>query len=311
MNQAPDTRWLVIVNPVSNRGATAERIDAIKGVLSQCGISFDLKLTRQKNHAFDLAAEGTGQYGVIVAVGGDGTVHEIVNGLFSRRNGQSKSEPLPTIGIIPSGSGNDFVKTLGIPADVYQSVQIILKGQTRAVDIGRITIDGEDRGLFHNNVGTGFDAHVNYENSRIKAVRGLAGYLSAVMKTIFKYKHPHVTLKWDGGSLDKAVLLVNTGIGRCSGGGFYLTPDAVLDDGLFDICIIESLKKLKILKELPKALDGSHTKLKEVTMFRTTSLEIESEQGLPVHADGEMLSMNAQSVKISMAEKQMTVIRGN
>ncbi len=304
-------RWLVIVNPVSNRGATAERVSAITGILNQNRISFDLHLTERKNHASELAAEKSERYSVIVAVGGDGTVHEIVNGMLNRNGGKTSDKPIPAIGIIPSGSGNDFVKALGVPADLFQSVQMIMHGRSQIVDIGRITIDGEDRGYFHNNVGAGFDAHVNYENSKIRAVRGLAGYLSAVVKTIFRYQHPRVQVRWDSGQTDKKVLLVNTGIGQCSGGGFYLTPDAVLDDGLFDVCIIDSLSKMKILKELPKALDGSHVRLKEVSMLRTASVEINSGHGIPVHADGEMLSMNARSVRLSMAAEKISVIRGS
>jgi diacylglycerol kinase (ATP) len=139
----------------------------------------------------------------------------------------------------------------------------------------------------------------------------MAAYLSAVIKTIFRYKHPRVKISWDAQELNKTVLLINTGIGQCSGGGFYLTPDAILDDGLFDVCIIDTINKLRIMKELPKALDGSHTKLKEVRMLRTEGLKITSDQGLPVHADGEMLSMNARSIGLSMASEKVTVIRGS
>ncbi len=304
-------RWLVIVNPVSNRGATAECVSGVTRILNERRIAFDLIMTQRKNHAFDIAAENSSKYRVIVAVGGDGTVHEIINGVLFDRKKNKRPTPDPVIGIIPSGSGNDFVKVLKIPVDLYRSVQIILEGQTQAVDIGNVAVDGEERGYFHNNVGAGFDAHVNYENGRIKALRGLAGYLSAVVKTVFRYRHPQATIRWNGGDMKQKVLLVNTGNGRCSGGGFFLTPEAVLDDGLFDVCVIESIGKMKIFKELPKALDGSHTKLKEVRMFRTDALTIESEHGLPVHADGEMLALNARNIQIGMIQEKINVIRAS
>lgn len=305
------SRWLVIVNPASNRGATAECVGGIKRILDEHRIAFDLVMTQRKNHAFDITAEKAAQYRLIAAVGGDGTVHEIINGVLFERKKNNRPASGPVIGIIPSGSGNDFVKVLKIPADLYRAVQIILEGRTQTVDIGSVAIDGEERGYFHNNVGAGFDAHVNYENGRIRALRGLAGYLSAVVKTVFRYRHPQATIHWNGGDMKQKVLLINTGNGRSSGGGFFLTPEAELDDGLFDVCVIESIGKMRIFKELPKALDGSHTKLKEVRMFRTDALVIESEHGLPVHADGEMLALNAKTIRLGMIPEKITVFRAS
>lgn len=277
-------------------------------ILNQKKITYDLVLTERVRQAWEVAAERGGRYGRVIAAGGDGTIHEVINGLLQARQATANALSGPRIGFIPIGSGNDFVKAVNIPADILLAVEVIEKGSTRRIDIGQICINETECRYFNNNVGVGFDARVNYETQKIKALRGLAAYLSAVLKTVFTYQHPFVRYETDGVWREQSILLIHTGNGTCSGGGFYLTPDARPDDGWLDVCVINSMSALRILKELPKAMDGSHTRVRGVTMHRTKHIRIESAQPLPVHADGEMLSLRAQTISLTMIPQMLEII---
>lgn len=290
-------RWLVIVNPVSNRGAAQKTVPALQRQLDHAGIYYDLVHTERPGHAVRLAFVHASDYSVMLAVGGDGTVHEMINGLVQYTVEKNPEFQSPTLGVIPIGSGNDYAKILSIPPDPAEAAKIILRGENRPMDIGEIIIDEKEKIYFHNNIGIGFDAYVNQRKNHVRWFRGSAAYLSAVIQSVFLYRHSFMKISWQQQSLNQKTLLTHIGIGRVSGGGFYLTPEAIPDDGVFDVCVIHSIGKLKMLKELPKALIGTHIYLKEVKIFRTPALVIESEVGIPVHADGEMIAQNARKIE--------------
>lgn len=300
-----------IVNPTSGNGSAQKLLVGFETLLGDLDLRHTILHTSAPGEASDLAKNAAGHYDVIVATGGDGTVNEVVNGLMMARRDQTPDSPAPTLGVVPVGSGNDFVKALKIPADVYRSLEILKRGVINKVDIGEFSIDAGESRFFANNVGIGFDGQVNYESSKITRLSGLAKYLSAVLKTLFAYRHPTITIRSDEDTIKAKVLLVNAGNGVSSGGGFYLTPHAALNDGALDICIIESMSKMKIIQRLPKVLDGSHVGMAGVRMFRSTMLRVESTDRLPVHADGEVVALQAGRVDVVIHPAALDVIVGS
>lgn len=300
--------YLFIVNPVSNRGKSARFLPRIERYLATRGIVHDYATTTGPGHAVTIAREKAFDYDVLVAVGGDGTVHEVANGLMQARLSNHEVKTPAGLGIVPIGSGNDFVKMIGRYRDVDDAIACLETHRLMPLDIGELTVDGQVPIFFTNNVGIGFDAFVNAESLKIKVVKGVLMYLAAALKSIFQYDHPIVEWEADGARQSDKVLLINAGNGRCSGGGFYLTPDAEINDGRLDVCVIRSLTKRGILMKLPKTFSGAHRDLEDVRLFRTTDLQIRSSNDLPIHADGEVISLKAHEVRIRILPSALRVL---
>ncbi len=170
-----------------------------------------------------------------------------------------------SIGIIPAGSGNDFIKSLRYPKRLADALDIVLAGKVRRVDAGIVTctaatpdestVETHHR-LFLNGVGVGFDATVAAKMRTIRYLSGTAVYLLAVLQTLGKYKAPHFTIAIDGAERVGHNLLIAIGNGRCAGGRFYLTPDAVVDDGLLDLCVVKDVGVARILRLMPLVMVG-------------------------------------------------------
>ena len=297
MNSQTD-KFIFILNPAAGRGRTAEMGDKLQVQLANSGLDFELHRTTQPRHARDLARAKAANNTCLVACGGDGTTHEVLNGLIAAR--QDNPSCNAKMSILAAGTGNDFVKNLQIPTDISRFVDVLKRGATIKADVGLLEVDGEFRCFFGNNVGIGFDGYVNIVSSQVKRLSGMKVYLYAVLKTLFRYDHPTVTLSADSRTEHKKILLINVGNGVCSGGGFYLTPRAEINDGLFDVCIINSVSKVRLLMALPKVLKGTHLNLEEVDLLRSRTLQLDSTDDLPIHADGEIIAARAHTVRIEI-----------
>ncbi|NJN82924.1 MAG: hypothetical protein HC802_12025 [Caldilineaceae bacterium] len=199
----------------------------------------------------------------MVAAGGDGTISEVMNGLA---RATPAGETVGKLGILPLGTGNDFADIIGCQRNLFEAAQLIGRGRTRRVDLGYAKIVGPDiqrDRYFDNNMGVGFEAHVTLESYSVKWLSGVSLYVVAALKSLRSYHAPQVEMSWEdeGGRLQhhsQRVLLVTVGNSPRTGGGFYLTPDALLDDGLLDIGILDNVSRWRILGLLPKALKA-HT----------------------------------------------------
>lgn len=273
---------LVILNPAAGRGSAVRAWRSAEAVLRHAGVRFDLVRTDGPRHAEVLAAQAarSGRPAVL-AVGGDGTVNEVANGLLRAAEG---SPTLP-MGVITAGTGNDFVKMLGIPADPVGAAHIAMQAATRQVDAGLVN----DR-FFTNGVGVGFDARVAARARDIRRLRGLAVYALAVAQAIGEHSNPHVRVRIDGAEVaDQQVTLVTVANGGCHGGGFWLCPDARPDDGWLDVLVADALARTGVMRFIPRVLRRTHTSYPDVRMHRAQRVEISSREPLPVHADGEPL----------------------
>jgi YegS/Rv2252/BmrU family lipid kinase len=223
-------------------------------------------------------------------------VNEIIPGmLFSNK----------PLGIIPGGSGNDFIKSLNIPNNIEAAVEIILQGKTSVIDVGKINDT-----YFANGVGIGFDAAVNRASYEINhSKRGLLLYLCALAKTLGKYEPVPLTISMNGSTVTQDTFLLTVGNGGTCGGGFKLTPHARVDDQLLDVTIVKPLGVARLLWHLPKVFAGTIEKVKKYAAMKTTEkLTIESAVPVPVHVDGEIYEGNAKTLEIEVVPEALRVI---
>ncbi|HEX9093370.1 MAG TPA: diacylglycerol kinase family protein, partial [Coriobacteriia bacterium] len=252
----PEGRALVIVNPMAKHGETEKLVPVIEQLLQN--VPHDTKLTEHTGHAADIAGTATG-YDLIVAAGGDGTVHEVLNGIM-----RHPAETRPALGVLPTGSGNDTCRTLKIPFDLAEAALHLATGVRRRFDVG--VCNGI---YFNNSFAAGLDAKVTAKAVEYKVTKhrdGLWLYLTALLHVLFNDLGSFpLRVAFDGGETavhDTLIIAVTNG--ATYGGGFKITPDAIPDDALFDVCMIDPLSLPGALMRLPFVVTGKHTNMKVV-----------------------------------------------
>ena len=295
----------IILNPIAGRGHGARIEPALREHLEAEGLDFDLVHTAGRGHATELAEQAVGDgFEIIVAAGGDGTTHEVVNGLMVASDGGEAG----TLGIIPIGSGSDFAHTVGVPAQLPAACRRLAHGQERIVDVGRVTLSGQAPRYFDNTVGIGFDGVVTVEARKVKRLRGMALYLPVVLKTVFlALKIPQVTIEYDGETLDLPALMVCIANGPREGGGFLVAPQAQPDDGLFDLSITREVSRLAMLGLIPHFMKGTHVGREPVTMARAKRVTISSPDDLVAHVDGEVLCTEGHHIECEILPQRLRV----
>jgi len=279
----------VIVNPIAGAGRTAKKWPHIMGLLKSTGLRFEHDLTEAPGHARELAKLAAKKgFEMVVSVGGDGTINEVVNGLYDA--GNIANIPL---GIIGTGTGGDYIRTLGISRTYNEACQCLTRTKKLVVDLGVIeyTSKGQTvKRLFVNFAGMGFDAEVvKATTQRFKALGSTTSYLMALLTNFIFYENKGISLRVDGEAADRKVCSVLMSNGKYGGGGMFVAPDADLADGLMDVLIIGDLSKPDLLWSLPRVYKGTHLTHPKVTVMRAKEVEIKSDQLVTLQADGELL----------------------
>ncbi len=282
----------LIVNPAA--GPCPRRARNLVDRLRELCPDDEVLVTESPGQARRWAAERRGRPDLaVVAVGGDGTVHEVANGLLGGG---------AMLGVLPLGSGNDFVKMLSSPRDPEQAVAWFRKAEPRRCDVGEVmlthTDDRRERHLFINGLGVGLEAVVANSARNARYLKGFARYLVAALWHLALYKPPRMQVGGSDGEALRRQFLVAVGNGCCAGGRFRLTPDARIDDGLFDVCRVDTVSRLRLLRILPSVLSGRHTRFAEVRMSRVAAMDIDCPDGCMVHADGEVLAEEAVEIRV-------------
>jgi diacylglycerol kinase (ATP) len=307
-------RVKVILNPYSNRGGAGLGADGLRAALAGAGLAGEVVLTTKSGEAIELARQAKlDGYDVIAAAGGDGTVNEVVNGIAQAT---PDGEIVGPLAVLPMGSGNDFSDMLGLPRALAQSIQAIQAGRTRDIDLCLATVHAEGQEItryFDNNMGAGFEAQVTVESRKITRLRGFAIYLWAVIRALRQYDQPHFHVAWTDETgqvheVEQRSLLVTLGNSKRTGGGFFMTPDALMDDGLLDMGIASSLTTPRILALLPQVMAGTHRNHPAMRFVRCTSVCIATKAPVPVHTDGEILSVAASALSAQMLPGRLRVI---
>ncbi len=277
----------IILNPYSGRYTGRRRWLDAQAALAAAGFAYDLVSTERPGHARELARDAArAGCSPIIAAGGDGTVSEVVNGLADAA-GQG-ARPLGPIGILPVGTANDIVDTLGIPRDLAAAAQVLADGRTRLMDLGEVN----DR-LFVNNSAIGLEPFVTLIQQRIRRIQGPPRYLLAALRGILARPRWNMRLDWDSGSYDGPVTLVAVGNGPRSGGLFYMAPHADPFDGRLTFVYGFRSSRLQLLRTLPRTLRpgaGSYVELEGIREVHATWLRVRIDPPAPAHADGEVFA---------------------
>lgn len=288
----------VIINPKAGRGNTERELDNIKNALRDV-FQITVHETKNRENAVHLTKLLVDKENFnLIAVGGDGTIHEVVNGIML-----SKKRDKVKLGIIPSGSGNDFARELKIPKNYEEAVNLIKYGWTKKIDVGMI-----NDWYFINSVGIGFNAFVTKESYKITKLKGLPLYLTAVIKSLFKYSSKKFTILAGDKTIFAKGFTIEAGNGTAAGGGFYLTPDAELDDGLIDICTVFDANFFSRVFILMDVLKKRHKTNKYVTIWKEPAFKIINHEFKNIHLDGEHKEIEEGTpLNISLINKGITV----
>jgi len=303
------TRYKIIVNPTSGRGAGEGAVPLIDQMLSDHDLEFDMVRTQRPWQAAELAQQAvTDGYDVVVAAGGDGTANEVLNGLmWAKLAGGGNA----AMGILTVGRGNDFAFGMGIPDDLTAGCQALAQNHRRTVDVGRVVGGQYPEGrYFGNGVGIGFDAVVGFVALEMKRLSGFPSYIVAALKTIFLYyKAPLVRIEYDDQTFTLPALMVSIMNGRRMGGGFLMAPEGEVDDGLLDLCIAKQVSRARIFTLIPRFMAGTQATQKPIRTGRTQRIVVTAVEGiLPAHADGETLCTEGQQLTMELLPSQIDIL---
>jgi len=297
----------VIVNPVAGAYSTRRKWPVISKLLKHIGLSFDFEYTEGVGHAIELArAAASDGYRYLVAVGGDGTVNEVANGILYATGAASTA-----LGIVSTGTGSDFARSVGIPRDYATACSTLTSPRRLAIDAGVVEYQSKGQTLrrfFVNAAGVGFDAAVVKETERLpKYFGGTIPYLAGLARTLFSYKNKPVILKVENEVESGRVLNVVVANGGYLGGGMHIAPRAELGDSLLDVVIVGDMGKFELLKELPTVYKGTHIYHPKVRMVKATHITVDSPERMLVHADGELLGESPASFWVMPAALSIVV----
>lgn len=279
----------VIVNPVAGNYSTRRKWPHISKLLRHVGLSFDYEYTEGVGHAIELARAAVSDgYRYVVAVGGDGTVNEVANGVLHSTNPSDTA-----LGIISTGTGSDFARSVGIPRNYISACSSLTSSRRSLIDVGVVEYTSKGQALrrfFVNAAGVGFDAAVVETTNRLpKYFSGTIPYLVGLFRTLFSYRNKSVTLRIGDKVETTRILSVVVANGSYFGGGMHVAPEASLNDNLMDVVVIGDVGKFELLKALPMLYKGTHGTHPKVSIEKASNVTVESSERVLVHADGELL----------------------
>ena len=310
--------FVIIANPISGKGNAKNIAEQGYAALTESGQQGQLVLTSASGDAKRFAQEAVADGArYVIACGGDGTLHEVVNGIAM--------VPDVTLGVLPCGRGNDFAAAVGIPLRPEAAIATLLSGTPIRVDLGRCyqnssqqsAISNQQEGItspenlltdspqptadcYFTTIATcGYDTEVSRRAAKgTPLFAGTASYAYAAVETLFYYEPPFVRLEGDFGVHEGPILLAATGITSRYGGGFQIVPDARIDDGLFDVCIVRPVSALTVLRLLVTLFWGGHVGHPAVSIHQTRTLKIETDTPMLLYADGEPMCETPATIEI-------------
>jgi diacylglycerol kinase (ATP) len=299
----------IILNPMADMGNAWRAARDLRSITEDHG-DIDWSGTVYPGHAIDLAKQAGEQgYDLVIAMGGDGTVHEVMNGLM-----KIPEDRRPVLGIVPVGSGNDFGHGIGASTKPAEALNRAINGEPSTVDLGVMTDGHGRREYFDNTLGIGFGAIVTIRSHQLPLLRGFLMYLTAVIQTIVMDHNPiRMQIEVDGKKLEESVIYLILCNGPREGGGFLVAPDAKIDDGTLDYALITNVSRLKMFRIVPEVMKGTHGRFKEVTIDRCKKFTLTADRPLYIHADGEIFSgpgTDIRQVSFEILPNALKVVRG-
>lgn len=289
----------VIVNPAAGRGGARRAESVVARAFRAQGWAVDLERTEGPGHGQELAHHAASQGARhIVAVGGDGTVHEVANGLL-------RSDTDAALGVVAVGSGNDFAKVVGMYGhDPIRAVARLVTATSRRFDAGRILDE-----WFVNSVGFGFGPAVVQTRNRMGNLSGFFSYLVPIVRTFFQFKPQVFDVAAPGFRERGYMMMIEVCNGTTAGGSYRFAPDADPADGKLDVCLIRRISLPRFLLAIPRVMRGTHTAMREVAMIKTAKLVVRSpEQRLVVHVDGELREPGTNECTVELERGRLNVL---
>lgn len=306
----PSSRWFAIVNPVAGKGYGLRDWPQISSLLHQAGIEVDPLFTLHKFHATELVVHAIELgYRKIIVVGGDGTIHETINGLFIQQRVPTNEV---TLAVIAVGTGNDWIRMFGIARNYTEAIRSISEGHTFLQDVARVSYF-ESRvpqvRYLANVGGVGYDAAVCRDFNRLKerGYRGTWLYLQSALKNAVSYRCRSTKITVDGKVVfDGKLFTATIGIGKYTGGGISQTPYAIPDDGLFDLTIIPKMNRLKLFSRFGTLYNDNIYNISGVELFRGADMLISANPTTRLELDGEILGYS--DIEVSIIARAVRVI---
>jgi len=295
MASSKNKKYSFIINTKSGRGSAKNNVKLIEDFASLNNVKYKIYYTEYPKHATSLAQQCVREGSdILVAVGGDGTAHEIANAIIGTNS---------VLGILPCGSGNDFPKSVNVPLDFQKALETLVEFNIKEVDVGYV----KDR-FFINGIGFGMDGAVSHRFSKYRLIRGEIGYIwGAVIEALFYpgFRAEIAVADW---RFNGNILLSGASNGSYHGGKFQLAPNAKVDDGLLDVYVFKNMPRLSRLIQIPKVLNGKHLLLDEVYIKGSPFMEVTLERPVPAHMDGEPFILEAGYHKIGIKNKALKVL---
>jgi YegS/Rv2252/BmrU family lipid kinase len=287
--------FFIVVNPHSGNSNFKKSWEKITYILKLKNINFSYSFTEYRKHEVILVDKAIEQgYRNIISVGGDGTLHHVVNGIMKQRYIKTSKIKL---GVIPLGTGNDWIRTYNIPNSIEKSIDIIFKNTTVLQDIGCITLLNGKKEYFNNLAGTGYDGYVVKNLNYLKKMGSLA-FLVSGLYSLFSYKKTKYKIIINNKTINEQCLMILFGICKYSGGGLRVTKDPNPKDGLLDITIVKNISFLDLLFNIPKLYNGDIIHHRKVTNYKTRELKILDNYNSTIEADGEIIGNGSLNVTI-------------
>ena len=292
---------LIIANPTSGKGRGRRTSERVRDLLIRAGLSAELRFTTATGDAERFAGEACtdgSSRACIIACGGDGTVQEVANALARSRARAPDSTPI--MGLAPAGRCNDFGRDLGIGRNPEAIARTLLSGKPRPLDLGRIN------GRYFCTVATaGIDAAVSRYVDKLRWLRGTPAYVLGAFAVLSRYRAPRLRITGDFGVIEQSVFLASSANTSSYGGAIAIAPDAVPDDGLLDLCVIDAVSRLRALELIPYVLLGRHRNRREVHFYRSRRILIESLDPMELWADGEPVGQAPADIELIPAAIQI------
>jgi diacylglycerol kinase (ATP) len=299
----------IILNPMADMGNAWRVARDLRSITEQHG-GVDWSGTVYPGHAIQLARQaGEQAYDMVIAMGGDGTVHEVVNGLM-----QIPEDKRPILGIVPVGSGNDFAHGINASKIPTQALTCALDGEASTVDLGLMTDENGRKEYFDNTLGIGFGAIVTIRSHRLPLLRGFIMYLTAVIQTIILDHNPMtMQIETDDQKWQESIIYLVLCNGPREGGGFLIAPEAKIDDGILNYAMITNVSRPMMFRIVPEVMKGTHGRFKQVRLGACKKFKLSTNRPLYIHADGEIYSgpgTDLRKVSFEILPNALKIVRG-
>lgn len=307
----PPRKVKLILNPMADMGRAWKTANDLRPIAQEFKGDLSWSGTVYPTHAIELARQAAEEgCDLVIAMGGDGTVHEVLNGLM-----QVPAEKRPVMGVVPIGSGNDFAYSIGVTQKSAHALAHALNaGNVQPVDVGLLIDEHGRREYFDNTLGIGFDAVVTIRSHKLPIVKGFLMYLTAVVQTIILNHNPaNVKVETETETWEDKLLMFTLCNGPREGGGFMLAPDARNNDGKMETVAVTKVSRPMMFRLVPEFMKGTHMRFKQVRMGEFKKLTLTSDLPLYIHADGEIFTSfgsNLKKVNFEILPQALKVVHG-